>query len=138
MKYEQKIKNLNLVRDYKNKKVISAHSIYELAEDYKKLDKEVFAVYLLDTKNKVKKREIISMGIMDASIIHPREVFRLAILTGAHRIILSHNHPSGDTEPSDEDMKITRQLQEAGKLIGIEVLDHVIVGKRGYWSLVEN
>ena len=78
------------------------------------------------------------MGIMDASIIHPREVFRLAILTGAHRIILSHNHPSGDTEPSDEDMKITRQLQEAGKLIGIEVLDHVIVGKRGYWSLVEN
>jgi DNA repair protein RadC len=137
MKYEQKLKNLNLVRDYKNKKVVSAQSIYEMADDYKKFDKEVFAVYLLDTKNKVKKREIISIGIMDASIIHPREVFRLAILTGSSRIILSHNHPSGDTNPSDEDINITKQLKKAGELIGIEVLDHVIVGKRGYWSYVE-
>jgi DNA repair protein RadC len=137
MKYEQKLKNLNLVRDYKNKKVVSAQSIYEMADDYKRFDKEVFAVYLLDTKNKVKKREIISIGIMDASIIHPREVFRLAILTGSSKIILSHNHPSGDTNPSDEDINITEQLKRAGELIGIEVLDHVIVGKRGYWSYVE-
>jgi DNA repair protein RadC len=84
------------------------------------------------------KDEIISIGILNASIVHPREVFKSAIKESANSIILVHNHPSGDSEPSVEDKEITERLMEAGELLDIKVLDHVIIGKDNYHSFKEN
>ena len=94
-------------------------------------DKEHFFVIILNTRSKVKVIELISIGTMNASLVHPREVFRRAIQRGASSIILAHNHPSGDSEPSEEDINITRRMVDAGKLLGIEVQDHIIIGSKG-------
>jgi len=83
----------------------------------------------LNAKYRLLDRKLITLGIADASLVHPREVFRAAIQDGAAAIVISHNHPSGDPTPSAEDLRITRQLVEAGRIIGIEVLDHVIIGR---------
>lgn len=91
-------------------------------------DRENFIVMMLDTKNKVTGLTITSIGTLNSSLVHPREVFKAAILTNAASIILAHNHPSGDPTPSREDMDITKRLAETGKLLGIEILDHVIIG----------
>jgi len=101
-------------------------------EDNLSKDKEHFWVIIVDTRNKVKFVELVSLGTMNSSLVHPREVFRRAIKRGASSIILGHNHPSGNTEPSEEDMRITKRLIEVGKIIGIEVLDHVVIGTNGY------
>lgn len=100
-------------------------------------DKEQVIILHLDSKNRVIKDEVISIGTLNASIIHPREVFKSAIRESANSIILVHNHPSGDPAPSEEDKQITKRLNEAGKLLDIEILDHVIVGKDGYYSFKE-
>ena len=100
--------------------------------------KEHFMILHLDSKNRVIKDEIISIGILNASIIHPREVFKSAIKESANSIILVHNHPSGDSEPSIEDKEITERLMEAGELLDIKVLDHVIIGKDNFHSFKEN
>ena len=100
--------------------------------------KEHFMVLHLDTKNKIIKDEIISIGTLNASIIHPREIFKSAIKESANSIILVHNHPSGDSEPSMEDREITEKLMEAGEILNIKVLDHVIIGKDNYHSFKEN
>ena len=91
-------------------------------------DQERFVVACLDTKHRVQSVVEITTGTLDASLVHPREVFKPAILEGSSSIILSHNHPSGDTTPSKEDRTVTERLTEAGKLLGIEVLDHIIHG----------
>ncbi len=98
------------------------------------LEKEHFAVLMLDTKNRPIKEEIVSIGTLNASIVHPREIFRSAIKEGANSVIIAHNHPSGDPKPSVADRKITEDLISAGDIIGIKVLDHVIIGKDNYWS----
>jgi len=95
---------------------------------------ESFVVVHLSTQHRPISYEIVTRGILDASLIHPREVFRGAILANAAGIILAHNHPSGDPTPSGEDRSVTRQLSKAGKIIGIPVLDHVIVGEDGRWE----
>lgn len=93
------------------------------------LEKEVFWVLLLDARNGVRGEPVeVSVGLLDASLVHAREVFRDAVRNACGAVILAHNHPSGDTTPSAEDLKITRQLVEAGKVIDIKVLDHVILG----------
>jgi len=92
----------------------------------------------LDSKNKIIKDEIISIGTLNASLIHPREVFKSAIKESANAIILIHNHPSGDPEPSFEDEQVTEKLFSAGELLCIKVLDHVIIGKDEYYSFKEN
>ena len=97
--------------------------------DTARLAQEAFTVLTLNTKNRVLDRHLVSLGLVDASLVHPREVFRPAILDGAAAVILSHNHPSGDPTPSVEDLRITRQLLEAGRLLDIRVLDHVILGR---------
>ena len=84
------------------------------------------------------KEEIITKGILDASLIHPREVFRGAIKEGAKSIIIIHNHPSGDSSPSKDDIKITESLMSASEILSMPVLDHVIIGKGNYWSYAEN
>jgi DNA repair protein RadC len=99
-------------------------------------NKEHFFLISLTTRNKVKFVELISIGTMNASLVHPREVFRRSIIHGAASAIICHNHPSGDPEPSEEDITITRSLVDAGKIIGIEVLDHIIIGS-GSVSLKE-
>ncbi|WP_026475939.1 RadC family protein [Alkaliphilus transvaalensis] len=109
-----------------------------LMEEMRYLKKEHFNIILLNTKNEVIAVENISIGSLNASIVHPREVFVRAIKRSSSSIILAHNHPSGDPRPSNEDIKITQRLQEAGKLIGITVLDHIIVGDGNYYSLKEN
>jgi DNA repair protein RadC len=97
--------------------------------------REHFVVLLLNARHEVDRRETVSVGSLNASIVHPREVFLPAILHTAASIVLVHNHPSGDPEPSEEDLSITRRLVQVGDLVGIAVLDHVIVGRRGVVSL---
>ena len=96
---------------------------------------EEFHVLLLNARHEVLRRCLISRGSLNASIVHPREVFRPAIVGSAASIVLLHNHPSGDPEPSEEDLAITRRLVQVGELVGIGVLDHVILAKSGFVSL---
>lgn len=103
-----------------------------LKEEMRALEKEHFRVILLDTKNKVISVEEISIGTLDSSIVHPREVFKPAIKRSSSSIILVHNHPSGDPYPSKEDIVITKRLCEAGKLLGIYVVDHIIIGNSSF------
>jgi DNA repair protein RadC len=93
---------------------------------------EVFGVLALDTKNKVAGMHIISKGILDNALVHPREVFKPAILNNAAHIIIWHNHPSGDPTPSHEDLALTQKLVDAGKLLGIGVIDHLVFGDSAY------
>lgn len=99
-------------------------------------DRENFVIAMLDRKGSLLGLNTVSVGTLSSSVVHPREVFKPAIVIGAASIILCHNHPSGDTVPSREDTDVTRRLVEAGKLLGIEVLDHVIIGDN-YCSLKE-
>ncbi|MDQ0285494.1 DNA repair protein RadC [Desulfofundulus luciae] len=103
-------------------------------EEMRHLDREHFRALLLNTKNQVIAREIISIGTLNSSTVHPRELFKNAIRRNAAAVILLHNHPSGDPTPSQEDLEVTRRLQEAGRIIGIEVLDHLIIGDNKYVS----
>lgn len=101
------------------------------------LDRENFVAVLLNTKNEVLEIPTVSVGTLSASLVHPREVFKPAIRASAAGVILAHNHPSGNAEPSREDREVTRRLADAADIVGIEVLDHVIVGK-GYFSMKEH
>ncbi len=101
-------------------------------------EKENFIILHLDTKNRIIKQENVSVGTLNCSIIHPREVFKSAIRESANSVIAVHNHPSGSPEPSEEDRRITKALMKAGDLLSIKVLDHVIIGKEGYFSFREN
>ncbi len=102
--------------------------IKQLLED---ADRENFVVLYLDTKHKVTGVEIVSTGSLNASVVHPREVFKGALLHNAAAIICAHNHPSGDPTPSTEDEAVTKRLFEAGKLLGINLLDHLVIGEGG-------
>lgn len=97
--------------------------------------KEYFMVLLLDTRNQLIKISEVSVGSLDASIVHPREVFKEAIATSAASVIFAHNHPSGDPTASEEDIGLTKRLVEAGGIVGIDVLDHIIIGDNTYLSL---
>lgn len=99
------------------------------------LKKETFRIILLDSQGKIIKEAIISEGSLSASIVHPREVFRAAIIDSAAGIILVHNHPSGDPRPSEEDLRISKLLVESGKILNIRVHDHIIIGDGKYLSL---
>lgn len=99
--------------------------------------KEQFIVVCLSTSNKIIRKEIISVGILNSSIVHPREVFKVAVENNAASIILIHNHPSGNPEPSNEDISITKKLVEAGKMMEIPVFDHIIIAGNNYTSFVE-
>ena len=107
--------------------------VYELGS----LPEEIFVIICLDTKNQVIGTFKVSQGSLNASIVHPREVFKRALISNAGSIILAHNHPSGDTAPSKEDIDVTDRLVEAGELLGIRVLDHIIVGHTRYLSFKE-
>ena len=109
--------------------------VYDVCPALRTRRVEEFCVLLLNARHEVQRRVMVSRGSLNASIVHPREVFRPAILDSAASVVLVHNHPSGDPEPSDEDLAITRRLVQVGELLGIAVLDHVIIAKRGFVSL---
>jgi DNA repair protein RadC len=94
---------------------------------------ETFGILALDARHRLKREAVISVGCLTSSLVHPREVFQEAVVARAAALILFHNHPSGDPEPSAEDVSLTRRLASAGSLMGIEVLDHVVLGA-GRWS----
>jgi len=99
--------------------------------------KEHFVELCLDTKNQIIREDTISIGSLNANVVHPIEVFRTALIESAAHIIVAHNHPSGDPTPSREDIDITKKLVETGKIMGIEVLDHVIIGDCRHFSMKE-
>lgn len=103
-------------------------------EEMRHFDREHFRALLLNTKNQVIGTDKVSVGTLNSSTVHPRELFRNAIKRSAASVILVHNHPSGDPTPSREDLDITERLREAGKIIGIEVLDHIIIGDNRFTS----
>lgn len=108
-----------------------------LMEEMRYYKKEYFKIILLDTKNNIKKVSNISVGSLNSSIVHPREVFSEAVINSASSIILVHNHPSGETEPSREDIALTNRLDECGKILGIRILDHIIIGDGEFYSFKE-
>jgi len=126
---------------FPNNRRITIKSSYDvsklLMEEMRHLKKEVFKVILLNTKNRMIKQVNVSIGSLNASIVHPREVFSEAIKAGASAVLFVHNHPSGDPEPSMEDIDTTKKLVSAGEILGIKVLDHIIIGDGIYVSLKE-
>lgn len=124
---------------YPQRRIRMARDVVELILKFlDETDREQFFLLCLNTKNEPTALHTVSIGSLDASIVHPREVFKVAILSNAASVIVAHNHPSGDPTASQEDIQVTRKLQEAGELLGITLLDHVIVGTEGaYTSLKE-
>ena len=118
--------------------VVSPVDVFNQLEDVRNSDKENFVVFFLNTQNDIIGKEIVSIGTLNTSLVHPREVFRTAIIKNCAAIIVAHNHPSGSLEPSSEDLAVTTRLKESGKLLGIELLDHVIVTKESCNSFREN
>lgn len=112
-------------------------TIFELTADIRRSNREHFVGFYLNSRNQVLRREIISIGSLNASIVHPREVFIPALAVSAASLILAHNHPSGDPSPSEEDLAITRRIAESGRLLGVELLDHVVVAREAYTSFKE-
>lgn len=116
----------------------SAQKIVDLFASLEKECKEIFIACHLDNKNKLLCIETVSVGSLTASIVHPREVFKSALLSSAAALIVLHNHPSGDPEPSREDLDITQRLKDGAQLLGLRLLDHVILGGEGrYVSLAD-
>ena len=108
-----------------------------LMSKYSPKKKEHFGVLILDTKNRLKKEVVVFVGSLASSLVHPREIFHEAVVESAASLILFHNHPSGDPSPSPHDISLTKRLKEAGEMMGIEVLDHLIIGHNRYVSLKE-
>lgn len=125
-------------RKLKSKKAVilmSPKDVFENCKDIRDSKKEHLVVFYLDTRNQEIRREIVSMGTLNSNLVHPREVFEPAVRCNAAGIIIAHNHPSGIPEPSDDDIQVTKRIKEAGKIMGIELIDHVIVAKNKHFSL---
>jgi len=136
------IVSLKLVKEsslqYKQRSVRSPADGYILLKQFLlNADREHFVVVCLDTKNQPTSINVCHIGSLNASLVHPREVFKSAILSNAASILIGHNHPSGQCEPSKEDIEVTNRLVESGKILGIDVLDHLIIGDECYVSLKE-
>lgn len=119
-----------------SKRITSASQVFEMFYDLRLEAKEHFIALHLDGKNRIACLDRVSVGSLNQSIVHPRELFKTALLSSAAGILLIHNHPSGDPTPSREDLAITRRINEAGDLLGIKVLDHIIIGD-SYLSFAE-
>lgn len=135
----KKTELIELVKELSSvKKTINApEDIIEALEPYKFAEKEMFIVCTLDSANQLIQTKVVTDGLLNRSLVHPREVFRVAIKDNAAAVIVAHNHPSGSLEPSSEDKEITQRLIKASEIIGIAVLDHIIVSKIGSVSMRE-
>ena len=121
-----------------HKKVTSAKDIYDELAEYHDKKQEYFLAIYLDGANYICFKQVITIGILNQSLVHPREVFAPAVENRCASIIVAHNHPSGEISPSQADIMITKRLQESGKILGIELLDHVVISKNGYFSLSDS
>ena len=118
-----------------NKKITNAEDIYDDLKEYANKKQEYFIVVSLDGANHIIEKRVVFIGTLNHSLVHPREVFADALTDRAASIIVAHNHPSGSLEPSSEDILVTNRLRESAKLLGIEILDHIIFSKNGYFSM---
>lgn len=139
---EIKVVSVRLVEEqplYSRKEIESVADVLDVVGvELSKYDRELFCVLNMRTRNQVINMNIVSMGTLNKSLIHPREVFKSAILSNAAGIMLIHNHPSGNCTPSELDIDVTKVLEESGNLLGIPVVDHIIIGDRGIFSFCEN
>lgn len=118
------------------KRISGPEDVYKLiGQELSSYDRELFCMISMDAKGQPINLNIVSVGTLDASMVHPREIFKTALLSNAAFVAFAHNHPSGDPQPSKEDLAVTERLKEAGKLLGISVWDHVIVGENAYYSI---
>ncbi|MGD9678914.1 MAG: RadC family protein [Vulcanibacillus sp.] len=136
------IVSLRMVKEnsitYSNRVISSPADSAEIIRDFiEDSDREQMIVCCLDTKNQPTSISIVSIGSLNSAIVHPREVYKTAILSNSSSIIIAHNHPSGNSEPSHEDIVLTNRLDEAGKIIGIKLLDHLIIGYSNFYSFKE-
>ena len=136
------IVSIKMIREssilYENRKISSPKDAVELLKKFLDgADREQFITCCMDIKNQPTSINVVSVGTVNSSLVHPREVFKTAILGNSSSIIVAHNHPSGDPSPSKEDIDITERLREVGKIIGINVIDHIIIGDNRYVSLKE-
>ncbi|MFE9276821.1 JAB domain-containing protein [Paenibacillus glucanolyticus] len=135
--------SLRMVRErtsllYPQRRIINAKDAADLFRQFiGDCDREVFCIMTLDTKNQPTALHEVSCGTLNASLVHPRETYKLAILANAASIIGCHNHPSGDPTPSSEDIEITERIRDAGLLMGIELLDHIVLGEGNFVSMKE-
>ena len=138
------IVSLKLVKErsvlYETRKISNSYDAYRLVKNFlADSDREKFVVVCLDTKSQAVSIEIVSIGTVNSAMVHPREVFKVAVLTNASKIICFHNHLSGNTNFSKEDEDITKRLQKCGEILGIELVDHIVVGDDDkYFSFKEN
>lgn len=124
---------------FETRTIRSPNDVMKLAKAFiGDADREICGLITLDTKNKVNAIHIVSIGSLNASLVHPREVFKLAILSSSASIVLFHNHPSGSPECSPEDIAITQRLSESAKILGVDLLDHCIIGDSTFYSMKEN
>jgi len=126
---------MRLCREYTNGRTIhNPEDAVHYCNDFRNQDREFFVVIGLNTRKKVIYKDVVFIGSLDSCVIHPREVFKTAIVRSAACIITVHNHPSGGLTPSEEDLQVWKQLEEAGEIIGITVLDNLIVTQEGFYS----
>ena len=123
---------------YQTRQILSPNDAYEMIkEQLEGLDREQFIIACLNTKNEPTNISVVSVGSLNKAIVHPREVFKTAILSNAASVMAFHNHPSGETTPSQQDIQLTNRLYEAGELLSIKLLDHLIIGDVTFTSLKE-
>ena len=127
-----------LLQNKKSQIYLTPKDVWQELKDIRDNKKEHFVIFFLDARNQEIKREIISVGSLNANLVHPREVFEPAIRHTAAQIIVAHNHPSDDEKPSEEDKEITKRLTESGKILGIDIIDHIIVTENNYFSFKEH
>ncbi len=120
--------------EYKPIQMVESSDVYRVFENLRESDKEKFYSMHLDQEKKVIGVEMVSQGTMNQTLVHPREIFKSALLSSAAGLILVHSHPGGNSFPSEEDFWVTKRLKDSGNLIGIEVFDHVIIGHDDYYS----
>lgn len=127
-----------LLQNKKSQIYLTPKDVWNELKDIRDNKKEHFVIFFLDARNQEIKREIISVGSLNANLVHPREVFEPAVRHLAAQVIIAHNHPAGDSAPSQEDSEITKQLVDAGRILGIEIKDHVIVSKTNFFSFADH
>lgn len=132
MNYINVTVSIPMVKETTEFSVTSPSHVFDFCKDMQKMAKESFQILTLNVRNIVINRHMIALGTLDSCLVHPREVFKECIMDSAAAFIAVHNHPSGDTTPSTEDLRITRTLVDAGKLLSINILDHVIIGNNSF------
>ena len=137
------IVSIKMVREgstkYENRKIETPFDAFVLLKNFlEDSDREKLLVVCLDTKNQPINICTVSVGTLNSSLVHPREVFKTAILSNSNQIMLAHNHPSGISAPSNEDKAMTSRIKDAGVILGIELIDHIIIGSNEYFSFKEN